>query len=101
MPAPIFVRSSLRDRLELFMRTSFLTAVMATTASVALSGAASALDHHGHASWGYDGEGGPEYWGMLSADNASCGSGHEQSPIDLHAVSDVARFRTCAPLGCG
>jgi carbonic anhydrase len=72
------------------MRKSFLKAVMATTACVALAGAANGLDHHGHASWGYDGDGGPEHWGMLSADNAVCDSGHEQSPIDLHAVSDAA-----------
>ncbi|WP_440959140.1 carbonic anhydrase [Oceanicaulis sp. LC35] len=70
------------------MRKSLLGSAMAASAVLALGGAAIALDHHGHSSWSYDGEGGPEHWGMLSAEYASCSSGHEQSPIDLHAVSD-------------
>ena len=72
------------------MRKSFLATMMVTAASVAVMGAASALDHHGHASWGYEGEGGPDHWGMLSADNAVCDAGHEQSPINLHAVAEQA-----------
>lgn len=35
------------------------------------------------AHWTYEGEEGPEHWGAISADYAACGSGKEQSPIDL------------------
>jgi carbonic anhydrase len=35
------------------------------------------------AHWTYEGEEGPEHWGDISADYAACGSGKEQSPIDL------------------
>jgi len=41
----------------------------------------------GHATgaphWGYDGEGGPDNWGTLSADFKVCELGTEQTPIDL------------------
>lgn len=33
--------------------------------------------------WGYEGEGAPEHWGSLATDYASCGTGQEQSPINL------------------
>ena len=33
--------------------------------------------------WGYEGEGGPENWGDLNSDYEVCGTGMEQSPIDL------------------
>jgi carbonic anhydrase len=33
--------------------------------------------------WGYSGEAGPENWGKLEADYATCASGMKQSPIDL------------------
>lgn len=35
------------------------------------------------AHWGYTGETGPENWAKLSTDYAVCGSGSQQSPIDL------------------
>lgn len=38
---------------------------------------------NGPAHWGYTGEGAPEHWGQLSPDYAICGSGKNQSPIDL------------------
>lgn len=34
----------------------------------------------------YDGAEGPEHWGELSPDFATCGTGAEQSPIDLRAT---------------
>ncbi|WP_306016883.1 carbonic anhydrase [Oceanicaulis sp. MMSF_3324] len=72
------------------MRKNLLGSAVAASALIVLGGTAIALDHHGHSSWSYDGDGAPEHWGMLSADYATCDSGHEQSPIDLHAVSDAA-----------
>jgi carbonic anhydrase len=33
--------------------------------------------------WTYEGEEGPEHWGDLSEDYATCGTGEAQSPIDL------------------
>ena len=33
--------------------------------------------------WGYSGEGAPANWASLSADNERCGSGAQQSPIDI------------------
>ena len=35
--------------------------------------------------WDYDGKNGPEFWGTLSDDYATCDTGHFQSPFDLHA----------------
>ena len=37
--------------------------------------------------WSYSGAGGPENWASLSADNASCGNGAQQSPIDITGYS--------------
>lgn len=46
-----------------------------------------AADHdhaaYAHIHWSYEGAGGPENWGKLGADNATCGSGKRQSPIDI------------------
>lgn len=42
---------------------------------------------HEAAHWGYDGEEGPARWGGLSTEWATCGTGEQQSPID---VPDVA-----------
>lgn len=33
--------------------------------------------------WDYDGREGPEHWGKLHKDYATCGLGHKQSPIDI------------------
>lgn len=35
------------------------------------------------AAWSYEGETGPENWGDLAADYATCAAGEQQSPIDL------------------
>lgn len=39
----------------------------------------------GEAHWTYSGDAGPSRWGELSAEYAVCGSGMEQSPIDIPA----------------
>lgn len=46
--------------------------------------AEAAEEAHGTAPhWGYEGAEGPENWGSLSPDFATCASGREQSPVDL------------------
>lgn len=40
-------------------------------------------------SWGYSGKDGPEKWAQLSPDYATCGSGRNQSPVDLNRVVDA------------
>ena len=44
--------------------------------------------------WGYEGETGPEYWGTLSEDYATCDEGHFQSPFDLRpdVTADLPAF---------
>ncbi len=37
--------------------------------------------------WGYEGHGGPENWGKLSPEYATCGTGKAQSPIDISGQS--------------
>jgi carbonic anhydrase len=37
----------------------------------------------GKAHWGYSGDVGPEYWARLSAEFGTCGSGKNQSPVNL------------------
>ena len=41
------------------------------------------------AHWGYSGHGGPEHWGELSKDYAICGSGKNQSPINLTGMIEA------------
>jgi len=39
---------------------------------------------HGHGPhWGYEGHGGPAHWAELEKENAVCGAGQRQSPIDI------------------
>ncbi len=37
----------------------------------------------GHAHWSYQGEGGPEAWGQMQPEFATCATGQRQSPIDI------------------
>ena len=50
-----------------------------------------ALAEELHPDWGYEGHNGPEHWGNLTLDFASCKKGKEQSPIDL-TVAEEAKF---------
>ena len=47
------------------------------------TGNAAAGDTHAHIHWSYEGEGGPENWGKLKPEYATCASGKRQSPIDI------------------
>jgi len=51
--------------------------------------------HGEKAAWGYGAEDGPDKWGDLSEDYATCKTGKEQSPIDLPAA-DAATTITVA-----
>lgn len=51
------------------------------TACVALAAGAALADGSPH--WGYTGAGGPAHWGGLAPEYALCGSGKNQSPVDL------------------
>lgn len=42
---------------------------------------------HVTAHWGYEEDDGPEHWGQLSEDWATCSTGRRQSPIDLAAAA--------------
>jgi len=46
-------------------------------------GSVASLASEAKSHWTYTGEEGPQHWGDLSADYATCGAGHMQSPIDL------------------
>jgi len=52
---------------------------------------AAAAHAHGHnkAHWGYTGMEAPQYWHQLSEEFALCGSGKNQSPIDLRDASAI------------
>jgi len=45
--------------------------------------AADHVKHEAGAHWTYEGETGPEHWASVKEDFVLCGSGQEQSPIDL------------------
>lgn len=51
---------------------------------VSVNLAASEMQH-----WGYAGAEGPDHWGELSPDYASCSNGLNQSPIDLTGMVDA------------
>lgn len=43
-----------------------------------------------HPHWAYEGEHGPEHWGDMSKDYASCSHGKTQSPIDISGAQNEA-----------
>ena len=60
-------------------------------APAASSGAA---PHADAPHWAYEGAGGPSNWPSLAPENAVCGSGSTQSPIDISFTQQVAGGRT-------
>lgn len=54
---------------------------------LALAAALLAVAGHAATRWSYTGVGGPEHWAELDSDFAVCGSGQQQSPLDLTAAT--------------
>jgi carbonic anhydrase len=60
------------------------------------------LDHEVH--WSYEGEEGPEHWGELDSEFATCSGGTAQSPIDIAQPTDADltdlefAYQTISPL---
>lgn len=55
---------------------------------------AAAKDTHGGAAFAYEGKGGPADWAKLAPENAVCGSGATQSPIDIAYTQPGVGART-------
>ncbi|HNB51238.1 MAG TPA: carbonic anhydrase family protein [Anaerolineales bacterium] len=77
------------------MKTKILSLfLLAGLALSACKPAATAEPEHaeettGHAvHWTYEGEEGPDHWGDLAPDYATCGTGTSQSPIDLTSAAE-------------
>jgi carbonic anhydrase len=49
-----------------------------------------AADHGAGHHWGYKGEAGPGHWAAMDKENATCGIGKTQSPIDIKSKSAKA-----------
>lgn len=54
--------------------------IIVTMASALSMATAATTAHAPH--WSYEGAGGPEHWGALAPEFATCATGHTQSPID-------------------
>ncbi len=63
-------------------RKTFLYVVLALVPTLVL-GTTIVIASGGDVHWSYEGDTGPEHWAELSPDFATCGTGTEQSPIDL------------------
>jgi len=61
-----------------------LLAALLISTGLAIAGSKT---HKAH--WGYSGHEGPEQWGALSRDYALCGSGKNQSPVNLTGMIDA------------
>ncbi|MEI8080425.1 MAG: carbonic anhydrase family protein [Actinomycetes bacterium] len=59
-----------------------------TSPSQSASASASATDSHGeHPAWSYSGATGPDNWASISPEYATCGTGKQQSPINVSSPS--------------
>ncbi len=56
--------------------------VAAASVALILTGTTQAGGNHGHSSWSYGGETGPEAWADLKSEYSAC-KGSQQSPIDI------------------
>lgn len=72
--------------------TGCATQTASTAAPTAAPTPSSAPAH-----WGYQGSDGPAHWAGLSDENATCGAGQRQSPIDLPRVGAGAPIDLSVP----
>ncbi len=74
-------------------KQKFLLGIMFMMVCLAFAGIAAAQDG-AHADtpphWAYEGEAGPDHWGDLEADYATCSTGMQQSPVDILAPESQA-----------
>lgn len=47
-------------------------------------------DEHSHPAWGYEGDGAPENWGHLSPEYVMCGSGVNQTPVNIEGALNAS-----------
>lgn len=66
--------------------------IIAFSVAGLLSACAGTGGHH-VAHWGYEGEQGPNKWGMISGEFAMCGSGKAQSPIDISETAGAGNLK--------
>lgn len=64
-------------------RARFAAAATGTTHAATVHQETRAAHAHEEIHWAYDGEGGPDNWGKLKPEFASCSTGKRQSPIDI------------------
>lgn len=71
------------------MKTKLLATALLAAVPVVTSGPALAS---GDVHWSYSGHGGPEHWGSLKAEFATCSAGKMQSPIDLAQANTTGQI---------
>ncbi len=62
------------------------------TAALIACNTSHAETRHGAFEWSYQGNTGPEKWGELKPEYATCKSGHNQSPVDLASAAVPAQL---------
>ncbi len=71
------------------LKTKFIAAAVLAALPVTASGPALAS---GDIHWGYDGHAGPDHWGSLKVEFATCSTGKMQSPIDLAQANTAGQI---------
>ncbi len=75
--------------MKLRKRLAMLAMVCAVVMLAAVQGYGGHAASSGSSHWTYEGESGPEHWGTLSPQYATCSTGSNQSPINLHAAYEA------------
>jgi carbonic anhydrase len=70
-------------------RRAFLKGLGAMALCPLCAGPGFAADGGHQHLWSYEGDSGPDRWGALSPDNATCSVGAQQSPIDISGAIDA------------
>ena len=76
------------------MKTKSLIKALSKAGLLTISMTLSGMSLAGEVKWSYAGELGPENWSTLSPDFATCGSGNEQSPINIDiGITNVVKLK--------